>query len=56
MKHIDIQEHFIFDLVKNNKIKLQYIETEKMLADTLTKNVNGPKMNKFTNIIFTNKY
>ncbi len=53
MKHIDIQEHFIFDLVKNNKIKLQYIETEKMLADTLTKNVNGPKMNKFTNIIFT---
>ena len=53
MKHIDIQEHFIFDLVKNNKIKLEYIETENMLADTLTKNVNGPKMTKFTNLIFT---
>jgi len=23
-----------------------------MLADTLTKNINGPKMTKFTNIIF----
>ena len=53
MKHIDIQEHFIFDLVKNNIIKLKYIESENMLADTLTKNINGPKMTKFTNLTFT---
>ena len=52
MKHIDIREHFIFNLVKENKIKLEYIETENMLADIFTKNVNGPKMTKFTNIIF----
>ncbi len=53
MKHIDIQEHFIFDLIKNNKINLDYIGTENMLADILTKNINGNKMTKFTNIIFT---
>jgi len=52
MKHIDIKLHFIFDLIKNNKIKLEYIETENMLADTLTKNVNGTKMLNFANVIF----
>ena len=52
MKHIDIKEHFIFDAFKNNKIKFEYIDSENMLADTLTKNVNGPKMTKFTNLIF----
>ena len=52
MKHIDLREHFIFDTYKNNKIKLEYIETEKMLADVLTKNVNGTKMTNFTNLIF----
>jgi len=52
MKHIDLREHFIFDNYKNNKIKLEYINTEDMIADILTKNVNGPKMTKFTNLIF----
>jgi len=54
MKHIDIKLHFIFDLIKNNKIKLEIIEYESMLADILTKNVNGTKMLKFSNIIFKN--
>jgi len=53
LKHIDIKLHFIFDLIKNNKINLEYIESEKMLADVLTKNVNGTKISKFANIIFS---
>jgi len=52
MKHIDIRQHFIFDAYKNNKIKLEYISTENMLADILTKGFSGPKMSKFTNLIF----
>jgi len=35
-----------------HRIKLKYINTEEMLADILTKDVNGNKMSKFTNIIF----
>jgi len=52
MKYIDIKLRFIFDLIKNNKIKLKYTETENILADTLTKNVNGTKILNFADIIF----
>ena len=38
-KHIDIQYHFTRDLVKHKKIHLQYIPTENMLADILTKSL-----------------
>ncbi|OUM69754.1 hypothetical protein PIROE2DRAFT_37898, partial [Piromyces sp. E2] len=36
MKYIDLKEHFIFNSYKKNKIKLEYIESKNMLADTLT--------------------
>ncbi len=52
LKHINLKYYFIKDLIKNNKIILEYVSTENMLADVLTKNVNGPKMTKFSNIIF----
>ena len=52
LKHINIKFYFNKDHIKNNRIKLEYISTEDMLADVLTKNVNGPKMTKFSNIIF----
>ena len=34
------------------RVILEYIDTERMLVDVLTKIVNGPKMKKFSNIIF----
>lgn len=36
-KHIDIKFHFIRDLMKKGHFKLQYIPTDKQLADFLTK-------------------
>ena len=36
-KHIEIRHHFIRDLVEEKKIKLEYIHTEKQLADIFTK-------------------
>ncbi len=52
LKHINIKFYFNKDIIKNNLITLNYINTENMLADVLTKCVNGPKMTKFSNIIF----
>ena len=53
LKHIAIKYHFNRDNIINRKIKLMYKNTEEMLADVLTKNVNGPKMKKFTDKIFS---
>jgi len=36
-KHIDVSAHYIRELAEDQKINLQYIQTEKMLADMLTK-------------------
>ena len=52
LKHINIKFYFNQDHIKNNRIKLEYTNTENMLADVLTKNVNGPKMTHFSNMIF----
>ncbi|MBW0501419.1 hypothetical protein O181_041134 [Austropuccinia psidii MF-1] len=42
MKHINIQLHFIRDLIENKIIKLTYTPTTNMLADFLTKSVSRP--------------
>jgi len=52
LKYINIKFYFNQDHIKNKRIILKYISTENMLADVLTKNVNGPQMSKFSNIIF----
>jgi len=52
LKHISIKYHFNKDNIEKNLIKLKYISTDKMLADTLTKCVNGTKMTTFANQIF----
>lgn len=46
-KHIDIKYHFIRECVLSNKVAIKYMHTDKMLADILTKSVNGPKLKKF---------
>ena len=38
-KHIDIQYHYTRDLVKEKRIKLEYVPTKDMLADLLTKSL-----------------
>jgi transposase InsO family protein len=45
-KHIDIQHHFVRDKVETMEIELQYLSTEEMIADALTKPVPRPKFAK----------
>jgi len=52
LKHISIKYHFNYDYISKNIIKLKYIETKNMLADILTKSVNGPKIKEFANRVF----
>jgi hypothetical protein len=39
-KHIDIKYHFVRERIENREIKLQYLASEKMMADMLTKPVS----------------
>ena len=52
LKHIDIRFHFNKDNIDKKIVKLEYIDTNNMLADILTKNTNGTKILNFTNKIF----
>lgn len=36
-KHIDIQHHFVRELVTRRQVEFQFVSTDKMLADVLTK-------------------
>ncbi len=36
-KHIDVRYHFIRELIKEKRLKIEYLSTNDMLADTLTK-------------------
>ena len=40
-KHINIKYHFIREFVKENKIRLLYINTKEQLVDPLTKVISG---------------
>ncbi|MBW0553834.1 hypothetical protein O181_093549 [Austropuccinia psidii MF-1] len=40
MKHVDIKLHFVREVVQSKDFQLQYIQSESMLADFLTKSVN----------------
>ena len=42
-KHIHIRHHFIRDLVKSKTVCLEYIDTEKQLADIFTKALNSKR-------------
>ena len=52
LKHISIKYHFNKDNIEKKRIKLEYIDTQNMLADALTKNLNGNKISKFANQVF----
>jgi hypothetical protein len=42
-KHINIRYHFIKDKIENGEIDLQYMSTDQMIADVLTKPLPGKK-------------
>jgi hypothetical protein len=46
MKHVDIQLHFIREVISNKKIVLVYTPTCNMLVDFLTKAVPHPALLK----------
>lgn len=43
-KHIDIKEKFVKEKIENGQIKLEYLKTNEMPADILTKSVSGNKL------------
>ena len=45
MKHINIQHHFIRECMENRTICLEYLSTERMMADALTKALPRVKFN-----------
>ena len=42
-KHIDIQHHFIREVIEMKQVELEYCETGKMVADIFTKPLTKPK-------------
>jgi hypothetical protein len=46
MKHVEIQLHFIREVIKDSKIFLKYTPTTDMLADFLTKSIARPSLVK----------
>jgi hypothetical protein len=49
-KHIDIRHHFIRDKIQAGLVKLDYIPTDQMPADALTKNLNRAKFIAITKL------
>lgn len=46
-KHIDVRHHHVRQCIEEEKIEIFYISTDDMVADPLTKPLNGEKMRKF---------
>ncbi|MBW0501638.1 hypothetical protein O181_041353 [Austropuccinia psidii MF-1] len=54
-RHINFCLHFIRDLIEQQNLKIQYLDTNKMIADSLTKNNPYSKSIKHLRIIFSNQ-
>ena len=48
-KHIELQHHFIRDLVNNGEISMEFVNTNDQPADILTQTVTLEKFDKFKN-------
>jgi hypothetical protein len=46
-KHIEIQYHYIYDILQRGAIKLQYVSTDEQVADVLTKPLSRVKFEHF---------
>ena len=47
-KHIDIKYHYTRQLIEANHMRLEYVPTGKMVADTLTEGLPKPKFSEFS--------
>jgi hypothetical protein len=50
-KHIDIAYHHIRDLERHNRIKIEYTSTDEMVADGLTKPLQGPAFEQHVRLL-----
>ena len=50
-KHIDIKYHYVREAVKKSEIDVQYCETKRMIADTLTKGLPKPAFEKLRGLM-----
>ena len=41
-KHIDTKYHFVREAIQNGEVRMDYCPTKTMLADVLTKAIEGP--------------
>jgi hypothetical protein len=46
-KHIEIQYHYICDMVQTEAINLQYVSTDEQVVDLLTKPLSRVKLSTF---------
>ena len=49
---MDIKYKYVNEKINEGKVSLKYVDTENMVADSLTKSISGPKMKIFTDFIF----
>ena len=47
LKHVDIQNHWLHQEVRDGKIVVKYVSTKKMIANGLTKALSKTEFNKF---------
>ena len=50
-KHIDVQCHWIREAIANGRIRLQYLHTNEMKADLLTKALGRIKFDQMVDLI-----
>jgi hypothetical protein len=50
-KHVDIQYHYIREQVNQNRVFVSYLETQKMVADGLTKPLTTAKHTEFVRML-----
>ena len=46
-KHINVRYHHVREKLEEKQICIEHISTDDMIADALTKSLNGPKTKKF---------
>lgn len=50
-KHIDVRFHHVRDNIEKKKIVIEFVSTNDMVADILTKALNGPKTKHFAELM-----
>lgn len=55
-KHIDIRHHFVRDMIQRKSIIIQYISTEEMVADILTKALPNQRIQQLCQYLGLNNF